>query len=279
MTRHREIETLAHGYGLIEGPRVDDEGGLHFSDVTNGGVFRRAPDGAITTVVPKRRGVGGIALHADGGIVVSGRNVCHVKDGVTRVLFEQPGVLGFNDLFTDRAGRVYVGSLRSDPFKEGGERIPGELYRIDAEGRATELYGGVGLSNGIGLDPDEAILYHADTAAGALIVHRLTEDGRAVERRSLVTGGEPDGLAVDVRGYVWVALYGRGRVECYSPTGLLDDVVEVPARAVTSLCFGGRDRRDIYVVRADNREDPERKGTIFRTRAPFPGMAVGLARV
>ena len=57
-----KFETLAYGYGLIEGPRADGAGNLYFSDVTNGGVFRRRPDGTIDTVVPKRRGVGGIAL-------------------------------------------------------------------------------------------------------------------------------------------------------------------------------------------------------------------------
>ena len=38
-------------------------------------------------MVPKRRGVGGIALHRDGGVVISGRNICHVKDGETRNVF------------------------------------------------------------------------------------------------------------------------------------------------------------------------------------------------
>src|SRR5262245_61853472 len=136
------IETLAWGYGLIEGPRVDGAGNLYFSDVTNGGVYRRSPDGAVATVVPKRRGVGGIALHAACGIVISGKNICHVKDGVTRVLFAREGVPGFNDLFTDAQGRVYTGSMRSDPFSESGARVDGECYRIDKEGQATELYGG-----------------------------------------------------------------------------------------------------------------------------------------
>ena len=271
-----KIETLAYGYGLIEGPRVDDQGNLFFSDVTNGGVFRLAPDGTIVNVIPKRRGVGGIALHADGGLVVSGKNVCHVKDGVTRILFERPeGVLGFNDLFTDAAGRIYVGSLRSDPFG-AGPRTPGELYRIEAEGRATELYGGVGLTNGIGFGPEGHVLYHADTAAREIIVHNIEND-RAVRRRSFATRGDPDGLAVDERGFVWVALFGAGKVMCHSPFGLLGDVIEVPASAVTSVCFGLD--RDIYIVTADNTEAPERKGTIFRTRVRDRGMPVPLARI
>src|SRR5438270_10904986 len=113
------LEALAWGYGLIEGPRVDEAGNLYFSDVRNGGVYRRSPDDAIETVVPKRRGVGGIALHADGGIVVSGRNIAHVRDGETRILYAPADVPGFNDLFTDQLGRVYAGSIRSDPFGSG----------------------------------------------------------------------------------------------------------------------------------------------------------------
>ncbi len=116
------METLVSGYGLIEGPRVDTHGNLYFSDVTNGGVFVRRPDGQVETVVPRRRGVGGIALHADGGLVISGRNICHVKDGQTRVLFEREDIPGFNDLYTDAAGRVYTGSMRSDPFFDSGPR-------------------------------------------------------------------------------------------------------------------------------------------------------------
>jgi sugar lactone lactonase YvrE len=42
-----EFETLASGYGLIEGPRVDAQDNLYFSDVTQGGVYRRSPGGAV----------------------------------------------------------------------------------------------------------------------------------------------------------------------------------------------------------------------------------------
>ena len=47
-----------------------------------------------------------------------------------------------------------------------------------------------------------------------------------------------------------------------------------PAPAASGLVFGGRDMRDLYVVTADNTDDPARKGTIFRTRADVPGLAV-----
>jgi gluconolactonase len=276
-----EFETLCFGYGLIEGPREDVAGGLYFSDVTNGGVYRRAPDGTVQTVVPRRRGVGGIALHADGGLVISGKDVCHVREGETRVLLtrESCDCLGFNDLFTDAAGRVVVGSLRSDPFADG-PRVPGSLYRIELDGTASELYGGIGLTNGIGLSPDGRTLYHSDTAATSIVAHDLAPDGQATNRRVFTrVDGMPDGLAVDVEGGVWVAVYGGGCVQRFARDGGLDRRVEVPAQNVTSLCFGGKDRRDLYVVSADNTEAPERKGTVFRARSEIAGAPVSAARV
>ena len=53
----------------------------------------------------------------------------------------------------------------------------------------------------------------------------------------------------------------------------------VPATMVTSVCFGGADRRDVYIVTADNTEDPDKGGSVFRTRADVPGVAVTKARV
>ena len=67
-----EFETLASGYGLVEGPRTDAQNRLYYSDVRGGGVFRRSPDGEIEALLPDRKFVGGIALNAGGGIVVTG---------------------------------------------------------------------------------------------------------------------------------------------------------------------------------------------------------------
>ncbi len=274
-----EIETLAWGYGLVEGPRADDQGNLYFSDVHKGGVYRRTADGAIETVVPKRRGVGGIALHADGGVVISGRNICHVRDGETRVVFA-PDAPGLNDLFVDRSGRVICGTMRSDPFAFDGPRTPGECWRIDLDGSATEIYGDIALTNGIGLSPDGSVLYHSDTTRGVW-AHDYA-DGQVSGRRLFldVATIQPDGLAVDEAGTVWVAdVSGSGAARGFAPDGTEVGRVEVPARMVTSVCFGGADRRDMYVVTGDNTAEAERGGTIYRTRADVAGCPVDLARV
>src|SRR5262249_20977726 len=190
-------------------------------------------------------------------------------------------VPGFKDLFTGAQGRVYTGSMRSNPFDESvqAERIPGECYRIEGEGRATELYGGVSLTNGIGFSPDGRTIYHNDTVPGRILVHRLDGAGRATPATPIRVEGGPDGLAVDAEGGIWVALYQAGAVQRYLPNGTPDVRIPVPARAVTSLCFGGADLRDLYVVTADNSDDRTRGGTVFRTRSPFAGLPAPFARV
>jgi xylono-1,5-lactonase len=274
-----DIETLAWGYGLVEGPRVDVHDNLYFSDVHKGGVHRRAPDGTIEVVVPKRRGVGGIALHADGGVVISGRNICHVRDGETRVVFA-PEAPGLNDLFVDSAGRVICGTMRSDPFSMDGPRTAGECWRIDAEGDATELYGDVALTNGIGFSPDGGVLYHSDTTRGVW-AHDY-DDGTVSARRLFLRRDDlsPDGLAIDEAGTIWIAdVSGSGAVRGFAADGSEVARIEVPAQMVTSLCFGGADRRDLYIVTGDNTASPDRGGTIYRTRADVAGCRVPMARV
>ena len=133
------MERLAAGFGLLEGPTWHSGLGLIFSDVDNGGVFALGAGGEIETLVEHRRGIGGIALHADGGLVVGGRNIAHKRGDETLVLLGQDsvdGIVGFNDLTTDTLGRIYVGSLGASPFAEDAGQTTGYLHRIDLDGSA-----------------------------------------------------------------------------------------------------------------------------------------------
>jgi gluconolactonase len=58
----------------------------------------------------------------------------------------------------------------------------------------------------------------------------------------------------------------------------VDKRIKIPARMVTSVTFGGKDMQDLYAVTADNLEDKNKKGTIFRTRSDIPGLPVPKAR-
>ena len=67
-----EIQTLATGFGLIEGPRVDAQDRLYFADHGSSSIRRRNPDGRLETLVAGRKSVGGLALCEGGGLLMSG---------------------------------------------------------------------------------------------------------------------------------------------------------------------------------------------------------------
>lgn len=280
------MEQVATGYGLIEGPVWDASRGLYFSDVINGGVHLLDRTGKVSIVVPKRRGIGGMALHENGGLVVGGRDIACVSlgNGTTTTLLPLDaiaGATGFNDLTTDGAGRVYVGSLAFKVF--GGETPrPGHLHVIDLDGSMRTLSDGVLLTNGLGFSPDGKRLYHSDARAGIVRAYDVTGDGGVGPWRqfaSLGEGGVPDGLKVAADGSVWVADAHGGRVAVFGADGAHLRDVAVPLPMVTSVCFGGDGLRDLYVVTGSRGGPSENCGSIFRTRVDVAGLALPKARV
>jgi gluconolactonase len=277
------MQEMTTGYGLVEGPVWDAAKGLFFSDVHNGGVYLLDTAGHVSTHIPKRKGVGGMALHADGGLVVGGRNIAWVKDGETRVLLSPdtvPGIIGFNDFTTDSSGRIYVGSLAFKVFSE--EPKPGFLHVIDLDGSVRTISDGVMLTNGLGFSPDGSRLYHSDARSGHVRVYDVNTDGSVGPWRVFAELGEgrvPDGLKVASDGSVWVADARGGRVAVYEPDGDHRRDIAVPQPMVTSLCFGGKDLRDLYVVTGSDGSGREHGGSVFRTASDVAGQPLSRAKV
>lgn len=279
------MEQLAGGYGLIEGPVWVPDRGLLFSDVHGGGVYCLDANGAVATVFPHRRGIGGMALHEDGGLVVGGRNIAFKSfaGGDSVVLLERDPAnanVGYNDLATDAEGRIYVGSLGSPVF-EPGEQIAGNLYLIDVDGSSRIVGRDVLLTNGLGFAPDGRTLYHSDSRRQTVYCYDVADNGDLGAKRAFARteAGAPDGLAVAQDGSVWVAVAGGGVVSVFEPDGALRKNLAVPLPMVTSLCFGGPDLTTLYVVTGSDGSGGERNGTVYRTHVETPGLAVPLARV
>jgi sugar lactone lactonase YvrE len=277
------MERLASGFRLVEGPTVDPDGNLVFSDVQGGGVHRLLPDGTVEGVIPHRRGIGGIAVHADGGFVISGRNVAWKRpDGETVVLLDREhDGMSFNDLTTDPDGRIYVGSLLFNPLDDGSsERKMGDLYLIDLDGSSRVVHDEVSLSNGMGVSPDGTALYHSDTDVHAVWRYDRSADGTLSNRRPLYQDAraDPDGLAVAADGSVWIAMAGSGEVVGVTADGTVQQSIAVEVPMVTSVCFGGDGLADLYIVTGD-RGAGEAGAAIYRMPAPTPGLAVAPARV
>ncbi|ETK30613.1 SMP-30/gluconolactonase/LRE family protein [Microbispora sp. ATCC PTA-5024] len=231
-------------YELAEGPVWDPLAErLLWVDIPTGRVLEgRWRDGGLrverTHTLPGT--VGAAVPGADGSIAVAARHgFAVIGPEVTmgpRVLPEG-AASRFNDGKCDPAGRFLAGSMALDD-RTGGER----LYRLEPDGTAVVVAGGLTLSNGLGWSPDGGTMYHVDSVPGVVWARPYdVETGRVGPGRVLttVTGGLPDGLAVDAGGDLWLAVHGAGEVRRISPAGRPLGTVRVPAPKPTSVAFAG----------------------------------------
>ena len=279
------MEELATDFGLVEGPTWIKDKGLLFSDVIKGGVYLLDDSNNISTIVAHRRGIGGIAVHEKNGLVVGGRNISYKSftgDKTTTLLSNDVTevALGFNDLTTDSKGRVYVGSVAFKVFSDE-EMIPGHLHVIDVDGSVRTISDGVMLSNGLGFSPDGKTLYHSDARDAVVRQYAVSPDGDVSDWKPFVktNNGHPDGLAVAEDGSVWIAMAYGARVDVFESNGAFRASLPVPLPMVTSVCFGGPDLKDLYVVTGSRGGPSDSCGTIFRTRVEVPGLPISDAKV
>ena len=279
------MEELATGFGLVEGPTWINDTGLLFSDVIKGGVYLLDHLNNVSTIVEYRRGIGGIAIHEENGLIVGGKNIAYKSftgDKTTILLSNDVTevALGFNDLTTDSKGRVYVGSVAFKVFSDE-EMIPGHLHLIDVDGSVRTISDGVMLTNGLGFSPDGRTLYHADARDAVVRQYEVSPDGNVSDWKPFVqaNNGHPDGLAVAEDGSVWIAMAYGSRVDVFESNGALRESLPVPLPMVTSVCFGGPDLKDLYVVTGSRGGPSATCGTIFRTRVDIPGLPISEAKV
>jgi sugar lactone lactonase YvrE len=268
---------LGRPHGLLEAPRFGARGDFIYSDVIAGGVYRCAADGTVSEVLPKRRGIGGIVPHEDGGWVISGRTLVHLAaDGRQREIHDGDGLTGFNDLGVAPGGSVLAGALRYRPLAGEPPRA-GQLLSISGPGEARVLSEDVTWPNGVGVSADGLTTFLSDYARALVLAIPLA--GGAAREHARSPAGSADGLALDEDGGVWVALGEGGAVARFRADGSLDEVIELPSRFVSSICFGGADMRDVLVTTADNPRDPELGGSVVRARSAIAGLPVAPAAV
>jgi sugar lactone lactonase YvrE len=259
------------------------EGVLYWVDILGGRLNRFDPATAHSDAVALDEPIGCFAERAAGGFVAGLRSGLWLlrpdgsKDRMLASPAPDPRVARFNDGRADPWGGFWAGTMW-----EAQDRPGGALYRLSPTHAVTTIEPAVTISNGLAFSPDRGWGYHSDTAAGVVWRYPLDPGTGAVTGPRQVFrdfGAEkPDGAAVDAEGCYWSALYGSGRVVRLSPEGGEVASFPLPAPAVTMPCFGGADRRTLYVTTAReglSREDLGRyplSGSLFAMPVDVPGL-------
>lgn len=279
------LERVASGYYFLEAPR-DDGVSLWFSDAV-AGLYRLHRDGRVDPFLADRDRIGGVAVNHDGAIIASGAGGLAWLDpdsGRSGSLLSELGgrpIAAINDIFPDGTGGLLFGTSHV-AAPEPGVAQTTELYRLAPDGRTTLLWDGLNVANGIGLSPNGKRLYLNESWLGSY-AYDLLPDGSLANRTLLSDRADCDGLAVDADGGVWIACFETGAILRVLPDGTRQEYA-VPAKNVTSLCFGGADGRDLYVATGDGLDDlmqgrlPAKTASLFHARSDVAGLAVPRTR-
>lgn len=223
-----------------------------------------------------------------------GGMVCSLEDGLYRFVGEtgeflplakvEADVPGnrFNDGYVDAHGRLWFGSMHD------AEEMPsGVLYSFDGM-EAAKMDHGYVITNGPAVSPDGRTLYHTDTLEKRIHAFDLMPDGSLSNKRlfvEILDGGYPDGMAVDVDGHLWVAIFGGWRIDRFDAAGRKLGEVGFPCANVTKPAFGGEDLCTVYATTARKGLAEEElamqplAGGLFSFRVETPGLPQHTLRI
>ena len=183
-----------------------------------------------------------------------------------------------NDAKCDRQGRFWAGSASNDINKQEGA-----LFCLDSTQQCTLKQKGFMISNGIGFSPDNTIMYHNDSVAKMTYCYDYDIKTGNIDNQRIFWDasqyGEPDGLTIDIKGGIWIAIWEGSAVVRLLKNGTIDKIIDMPTPRPTSLIFGGDNLSTLYITSCNHvsfrgeSARPAPAGALFGLKTTYQGIA------
>jgi gluconolactonase len=298
-----DIELVTEGLRFPEGPIAMNDGSVILTEIKGQCLTRVLPDGTKETVAETGGGPNGAAIGPDGKIYVAnnGGSFEWIENGGLTIPGPTPathkgGYIQRVDIASGKVETVYgpdacPGGRLNGPNdlvfdKQGGiwftdhgcgdedGRKWGAIYYAKPDGSSiTRVREHQIAPNGIGLSPDETVVYWVDTNLGRLWALDLEGPGQpgpqAGFQPARVVCNLPgyqllDSLAVEAGGKVCAATIINGGITAFDPDGSTEHY-PFPDLITTNICFGGADMQTAWVTCSST-------GKLFKCRWPRPGL-------
>jgi len=282
-SQHGVLDTIQTGFSFTEGPAVDKNGNVFFTDQPNDKIFRwDAATGAITTFLTGTGRSNGMAFDKDGNLIacadMHGELWKIHPDGSHEVLVNNyNGKLlnGPNDVWINPVtGGMYITDPifprpywdANDPRKQGWEPTHSEQAATGKGGhvyylapgshtlvRVTTMAGWNADTwpNGVVGTPDGKKLYvnkwYYDNMGGTWVFD-INADGTLSNMKLFTTMGG-DGMSMDEKGNVYIS-NGLG-VTAFDPNG--NRIFNVPTNGATNNVFAGQNNKLLFITGAPDR--------------------------
>lgn len=250
------LTCVSDQFDFTEGPTVDAEGVVFFTDQPNNKIWRYGTDGSLSIFMDEAGRSNGMYFDPDENLVTCADEKNEIwsispQGDVTVLMTDHEGsrLNGPNDLWVDAQGNIYF----TDPFYErkywwhGGPEVFGEYLYFLPKGAVQPVVVDKDYEkpNGIIGTPDGKQLYVADIGADKTYRYDINPDASLTNRQLFVEQGS-DGMILDERGNLY--LTGGDGVTVYSPTGEKIAQIPVDEEWTGNICFAGVDQRTLFIT-------------------------------
>jgi gluconolactonase len=253
------IKKVKGNFQFTEGPAVDMQGNLYFTDVLANRIYKLRKDGNILVFIESSKRANGlmfeskdklIACQMEGQLVSINpetRNITVLTDKYEGSRYNAP-----NDLVVDKTGGIYF----TDPLFRSPQPLPQRkeaVYYRSADGKVTRLIDNLKAPNGIILSPDEKTLYVAPSMQKDMWAYKVLSpgklgDGRVFCELSQAEGKENsggDGVTIDTKGNLYIT--SEIGIQVFNSAGKLLGIIEFPEQPA-NVTFGGPEMKTLYVT-------------------------------
>src|SRR5258706_5668793 len=252
-----KIEVLGEGYSFTEGPAVDRDGNVFFTDQPNDRIVKyNAADGSFSDWLKPAGRSNGTRFDNAGNLLACADEKNELwsiaPDKKITVLVNDFGgklLNGPNDLWIRPDGNLYF----TDPLyprdywkRDKAMQQPGQyVYFFDLKSnKATPVATDLKQPNGITGTPDGKMLYISDIGGGKTYSYSVTPGG-ALENKTLFCELGSDGMTIDAEGNVYLTGHG---VTVFDPSGKKIEHIATGEPWTANVCFGGADRQTLFIT-------------------------------
>lgn len=256
-----ELTLVSEEYEFTEGPAVDKDGNVFFTDQPNDRIVRwDAESNTVSDYMKPAGRSNGLYFDHDGNLlscadeknelwrIGSEKNVTVLIDN-----FEGKLLGGPNDLWVDSNGGIYfTDPLYDRPWWEPTDNRITErrVYYITPSIGEVHIVaeGGYEQPNGIIGSADGKTLYVADNGAKKTYSFSINEDA-SLSNRTLFADMGSDGMTTDNQGNVY--LTGDG-VTVFNSKGEQINHIPVPENWTANVTFGGPNQDILFITAMDS---------------------------
>lgn len=249
-----EVFIVADGFRFAEGPAVNSQGDLYFSDIPNSKAYKWTAEGGLEVVRDNTAGGNGLYISRNDELFTcetKSRQITRMKNnGVIDIVtneYEGRKYNKPNDLWIHPDGGIYFTDPSYYMKEEDIEQDAEAVYLIPAGGGSvSRVTGHLTRPNGIVGTADGHTLYVVSDTVHQTWKYRINEDGSLDQKELFVENGH-DGLTLDEGGNLYIANRDNLSVDIYDPQGRFLDSIIFP-EPPSNVCFAGKKRNILFVT-------------------------------